>query len=646
MARLFAPVDFVADDISAPLVDALLALPSDVVVMLEFYSPGKAGRQVDVAVLGPYGIDVVEVKDIRGGAVVASENGPWWIEQDDGRSQQLRLNHVGGYVENPYQQVKRTAGDLERGLRQLHGLPSGVKVYPSVLIPQSRQATRMGKSGFVWGINGVERLDEGLRSLRPWRNAGELSVDRRFDLPTRLDLTEVGVAYVEGRVVEGVDHSAVAGARVRIGTGDVVTDDRGRFRAAVADGTHRISVTAPGMSEALEFEGSFHVGPNDELDIAVVRGGASEGFIGPDVEALVEELAKLIAISRAQHAQEREEREAFLDLVGEEFERLADTAERWSTAGQDDRSNATSGVEDDEGVVRQALARLAERTGDDVSSLAVSKGMELVAAYRELGPRHDIVSSDGAVTSAAAHVTTRTVPRRDAPVRHGPARTGAPFLVHLLSVAVVVSLLAFVGFEVFRQGPSSGPPAISASETLEETAGSSSIEDSAEMPVESDAIGGAADVPPNGGLAPSATVVQESTDGPVPTSDRVASPASVPSSEPVTATDPAGAPEPSADSVGTLPGAALPERAPQAPATRSGLPGVVIAPAESSWPHGTAPIGRNDCPESHPLKGNVADDGEMIYHAPGQRYYDATLPETCFADADDATGDGFRASLR
>lgn len=473
-------------------------------------------------------------------------------------------------------------------------------------------------------------------------------MDRRFDLPTRLDLTEVGVAYVEGRVVEGVEQSAVAGARVRIGTGEVVTDDRGRFRAAVADGTHRISVTAPGMSEALEFEGSFHVGPNDELEIAVVRDRASEGLVGPDVEELVEELAKLIAISRAQHAQEREEREAFLDLVGEEFERLADTVERRSTAGQDDRSKPTSGDGADEGVVREALARLAERTGDDVSSLAVSKGMELVAAYRGQGPRHDIVSSEGGMTSAAAHVTTRTVPRRDAPIRHGPARTGAPFLVRVLSVAVVVSLLAFVGFEVFRQGPSSGPLAIGASEALEETAGSSSTEDSAEMPVESDVIGGtgAGDVPPNGGLAPSSTVVQESTDGPVPTSDRVASPASVPSSEPVTATDPAGAPEPSADSVDTLPGAALPEPAPQAPATRSGLPGVVIAPAESSWPHGTAPIGRNDCPESHPLKGNVADDGEMIYHAPGQRYYDATRPETCFADAGDATGDGFRASLR
>ncbi|PIE34110.1 MAG: hypothetical protein CSA55_01330 [Ilumatobacter coccineus] len=47
------------------------------------------------------------------------------------------------------------------------------------------------------------------------------------------------------------------------------------------------------------------------------------------------------------------------------------------------------------------------------------------------------------------------------------------------------------------------------------------------------------------------------------------------------------------------------------------------------------------CPEGYPIKGNA---DSMIYHVPGGRSYDATIPERCYANEDDAIVDGFRAA--
>ncbi|GGF47523.1 hypothetical protein GCM10010922_24190 [Microbacterium sorbitolivorans] len=45
------------------------------------------------------------------------------------------------------------------------------------------------------------------------------------------------------------------------------------------------------------------------------------------------------------------------------------------------------------------------------------------------------------------------------------------------------------------------------------------------------------------------------------------------------------------------------------------------------------------CPEGYPIKGNK-DSG--IYHVPGQRFYDRTKPEECFANEADAQRAGYR----
>lgn len=47
------------------------------------------------------------------------------------------------------------------------------------------------------------------------------------------------------------------------------------------------------------------------------------------------------------------------------------------------------------------------------------------------------------------------------------------------------------------------------------------------------------------------------------------------------------------------------------------------------------------CPDGYPVKAN---DNSMIFHMPGGRFYDRTVPERCYADAADAEADGYRRS--
>ncbi len=47
------------------------------------------------------------------------------------------------------------------------------------------------------------------------------------------------------------------------------------------------------------------------------------------------------------------------------------------------------------------------------------------------------------------------------------------------------------------------------------------------------------------------------------------------------------------------------------------------------------------CPDGYPIKAN---DNSRIYHVPGGRFYDRTVPERCYARADDAAADGYRAA--
>lgn len=73
------------------------------------------------------------------------------------------------------------------------------------------------------------------------------------------------------------------------------------------------------------------------------------------------------------------------------------------------------------------------------------------------------------------------------------------------------------------------------------------------------------------------------------------------------------------------------------------------APAETAAPETTAPETTasarwvapvdGQCPDGFPIKAN---DNSGIFHVPGGRFYARTVPERCYAAAEDAVADGYR----
>ena len=68
------------------------------------------------------------------------------------------------------------------------------------------------------------------------------------------------------------------------------------------------------------------------------------------------------------------------------------------------------------------------------------------------------------------------------------------------------------------------------------------------------------------------------------------------------------------------------------------LPGDTAAPKLENQARWMSPNGEA-CPAGYPVKAN---ERSMIYHVQGGRFYDRTVPERCYATADDAEADGYR----
>jgi hypothetical protein len=64
---------------------------------------------------------------------------------------------------------------------------------------------------------------------------------------------------------------------------------------------------------------------------------------------------------------------------------------------------------------------------------------------------------------------------------------------------------------------------------------------------------------------------------------------------------------------------------------------VADAGAQLRW---VRPV-NGSCPAGYPVKAN---DSSKIFHVPGGRSYDRTAAERCYANADDARADGYRAA--
>ncbi|MGC3973962.1 MAG: hypothetical protein QM771_06215 [Nitrospira sp.] len=83
------------------------------------------------------------------------------------------------------------------------------------------------------------------------------------------------------------------------------------------------------------------------------------------------------------------------------------------------------------------------------------------------------------------------------------------------------------------------------------------------------------------------------------------------------------------------------------------LLGTMDAEAAKKWPPvshrtGVEPSKDGECPTEHPIKGNFTPhSGERcIYHMPGQRWYQRTTAERCYATKAEAVQDGCRQSKR
>jgi len=60
--------------------------------------------------------------------------------------------------------------------------------------------------------------------------------------------------------------------------------------------------------------------------------------------------------------------------------------------------------------------------------------------------------------------------------------------------------------------------------------------------------------------------------------------------------------------------------------------------ATKTAPTWVAPV-NGVCPDDYPVKAN---DNSGIFHVPGGRFYDRTVANRCYADADAAIADGYR----
>jgi hypothetical protein len=74
-----------------------------------------------------------------------------------------------------------------------------------------------------------------------------------------------------------------------------------------------------------------------------------------------------------------------------------------------------------------------------------------------------------------------------------------------------------------------------------------------------------------------------------------------------------------------------------APAVPEEPPAGVGPSAKASW----VPPALGACPDGYPVK---AKQSSRIYHVPGGRFYDRTVPDRCYADPAAAEADGYRAS--
>ncbi|WP_158590255.1 NERD domain-containing protein [Deinococcus sp. RM] len=232
-------------------VERFLQRCPDAFALLEFTSPGPDRRQIDCALVSAGGIDVIEVKR-HGGLIDGTVDGPWRAR----RTGRIFSNTKKGESENPYQQAERSAADFQAWLDREYG--TRVRVTPAVFMPNADRGSAVRGSDHVRLAlgNTTSAFTQALRSA--FRNHGGGWNGAPFqDLPARLGLQPMHLAFVQGRVVNALEHAPLADLNVWIEAGSerfqATTNPGGYYEFAVLMNSEvRLGVVTPDRYQATE----------------------------------------------------------------------------------------------------------------------------------------------------------------------------------------------------------------------------------------------------------------------------------------------------------------------------------------------------------------------------------------------------------
>ena len=252
--RIFVGQGHLKQDIPTQMLlhaEAFLKRFPDAFAMLEFTSPGLDKRQIDCALVSAGGIDIIEVKR-HSGFIEGTIDGKW-RQRGSGR---VVSNKKKNIAENPYQQAQNTAADFTAWLDTKYGVK--VRVTPLVFMPNADPTSNIVRNEHVRLAlgNTQKEFTAALRSAFRNHSGGWDGADF-WDLPYRLGLQPMNMAFVQGRVIDALNHAPLKDLQVWV---------------QVAEERVQITTNASGIYE-------FAVRLNDEVLLGVV---SPDAYLSPD----------------------------------------------------------------------------------------------------------------------------------------------------------------------------------------------------------------------------------------------------------------------------------------------------------------------------------------------------------------------------
>ncbi len=225
MARLFVGSNFKASLLPVPFYEYLKGLPDSFSVCLEFVSPGARQRQIDCAILGPHGVDVIELKR-HTGVVTASPDAPWRQEKD-GRITTIS-NRKSGIEENPFQQAKNSSDDFITWIRRQLGREIAHR--PTVLMCPGNPLSTFRDDNFAKWANGIDDLPKQLINSRN-HSSVPFHSGEHAKVIAALRLAELGITTFYGVVQDGHTQQRLSGIQIVVEslTEPLLTNGHGEF---------------------------------------------------------------------------------------------------------------------------------------------------------------------------------------------------------------------------------------------------------------------------------------------------------------------------------------------------------------------------------------------------------------------------------